>query len=66
MMRDTEETPLVHAADLLTTAEAAAMLNVSKMTITRWVRSGALKCLRRDPFIFHRQTVEAAMERSAR
>lgn len=42
------------------------MLNVSKMTITRWVRSGALKCLRRDPFIFHRQTVEAAMERSAR
>lgn len=65
-MHDTEDTPLVHAADLLTTSEVAALAGVTKMTVTRWVHYGTLECLRRDPFIFHRQTVEAYLERNAR
>lgn len=57
---------MVHAADLMTTSEVAALANVTKMTVTRWVHTGGLGCLRREPFIFHRQTVEAYLGRDAR
>lgn len=64
LMTDTEETPLVHAADLMTTTEVARQAGVTQMTVTRWVHRHQLKPLRREPFIFHRQTVEAFLERS--
>ena len=37
------------AQKLLTIAEAAALLNVSKMTIRRWTNSGKLACSRIGP-----------------
>lgn len=45
-MSDVDPTPAATAVELLTVAEVAAMLRVSKMTIYRLVDSGALQSMR--------------------
>jgi excisionase family DNA binding protein len=51
--------------ELLTTAEVAQMLRVSKATISRWVRDGELQAIRlpRGTYRFRRQDVEKLLER---
>jgi excisionase family DNA binding protein len=34
---------LMHSESLITTAEAAVILGISKATVTRWVHSGRIK-----------------------
>jgi len=60
-----QEARLLHPADLIGANEAAAILNVSKPTITRRVAAGTLKAFTqldgcRGAFIFDRNDVLAA------
>lgn len=49
-------------SDLLTTAEAAAVLGRSERTITRWVKDGKLPALKRlGALLFRRTDVEALL-----
>ena len=46
--------------DLMTAAEAAERLGVTRMTIQRWAREGRLKTIRdRPPLLFDADEVEA-------
>lgn len=50
----------------LTTAEVAAQLGVSRMTVTRMIRDGRLGTVRTDPYLFDRSEVErVATERKS-
>lgn len=64
------EARLLSPADLIGANEAAAMLNVSKPTITRRVAAGTLKAFAqldgsRGAFIFDRNDIEAAVRLAA-
>jgi hypothetical protein len=48
---------LVAASELLSAQEAAELIGISTSTLTRRVQEGALRPLRRDPLIFHKDDV---------